>query len=58
MKLNNRGWGYRMMAFIMFVLVAFLLVAIYYIYKYYDRMKSDYNRVERTNYMVVIKWKR
>ena len=55
MKLNNRGWGYRMMAFLMFILVAFLLVAIYYIYKYYDRMKSDYNRVERTNYMVVIK---
>ena len=45
MKLNQRGWGYRMMAFLMSILVIALLVASYYIYRFYDRMKSDFNRV-------------
>ena len=45
MKLNKRGWGYRMMALLMSILVIALLVASYYIYRFYDRMKSDFNRV-------------
>jgi len=36
MKLNNNGWGYRMMIFLMIILSTFLLIAIYYIYQYYD----------------------
>lgn len=36
MKLNNKGWGYRMMIFLMTILCVFLLIAIYFIYRYYD----------------------
>ena len=32
MKLNNRGWGYRMMAFLLSILAIFFLIAIYYQY--------------------------
>jgi hypothetical protein len=42
MKLNNRGWGYRMMCFLIFILVAFLLVAIYYIYVFYGSINTEY----------------
>jgi len=54
MNLNNRGWGYRMMTFLMFILVAFLLVAIYYIYHFYDNMKYDFNNTNNNVYMVVV----
>ena len=40
-KLNNNGWGYRMMAFLMSILVIFLLVAIYYIYTFYGKIKNN-----------------
>ncbi|MDD4705792.1 MAG: hypothetical protein PHS24_01075 [Bacilli bacterium] len=39
MKLNNKGWGYRMMIFLMIILSTFLLVAIYYIYRYYNTIE-------------------
>jgi len=59
MNLNNRGWGYRMMTFLMFILVAFLLVAIYYIYHFYDNMKYDFNNTNNNVYMVVVdRWRR
>lgn len=38
MKLNNKGWGYGMMIFLMAILCVFLLIIVYYIYKYYDSM--------------------
>lgn len=57
MKLNKKGWGYRMMAFLMSILVISLLVASYYIYKFYDRMKSDFNRVGIIE-VVGEKWKK
>lgn len=38
MKLNNYGWGYRMMTILMAVLVGFLLIASYYIYNYYNKI--------------------
>ena len=50
MKLNNKGWGYRMMSFLMFILVSFLLIAVFYIYKFYDSMKGDYNNSVNTTY--------
>lgn len=40
-KLNNNGWGYRMMAFLMSILVIFLLIAIYYIYNFYGKIKDN-----------------
>ena len=49
MKLNNNGWGYRMMALLMGILVFFLLVAIYYIYNYYDDITKSINT---NNYIV------
>lgn len=45
MKLNNNGWGYRMMTFLMSILVIALLIASYYIYRFYDQMKDDVRRV-------------
>lgn len=39
MKLNNKGWGYRMMIFLMIILSTFLLVSIYYIYRYYNTIE-------------------
>lgn len=48
MKLNNHGWGYRMMAFLMSILAAFLLIAIYYIYKYYNNMPKNFMIVNST----------
>ncbi len=42
MKLNNKGWGYRMMVFLMTILCSFLLVAIYFVYKYYETISKSY----------------
>lgn len=41
MKLNNRGWGYRMMTILMSILVIFLGIAIFYIYKYYSTIGKE-----------------
>jgi hypothetical protein len=41
MKLNNKGWGYRMMFFLMSLLIICLFVATYYIYKYYDSIGNN-----------------
>lgn len=48
MKLNNRGWGYKMMAFLMSILAAFFLVALYYIYRFYNRMPRNMMIVNST----------
>lgn len=40
MKLNNNGWGYGMMVFLMTILCAFLLVGVYFIYKYYNSIDA------------------
>ena len=50
MKLNNRGWGYRMMILLMSILIIFLGVAIYYIHNYYSQISGNYNRV-RSSYI-------
>lgn len=41
MKLNNKGWGYRMMALLMTILVIFLIVAIFFIYKFYTNVGKN-----------------
>ena len=38
MKLNKKGWGFRMMFFLMGTLIFFLLLAIYLIYNYYNNI--------------------
>ena len=38
MKLDNKGWGYRMMALFIIVLIVFLIIAIYYIYRFYEEI--------------------
>lgn len=40
MKLNNKGWGFRAMFFLMSILVAFFMVAIYMVYRYYDTIEQ------------------
>lgn len=45
-KLNNHGWGYKMMILLMTILIVFLFVAVYYIYKYYDTMKNTFYKNE------------
>ena len=54
MKLNNRGWGYRMMAFLMAVLILFLTIAIIYINSFYDKIKNGgyNNHNNNSNYIV------
>ena len=42
MKLNNKGWGFREMFFLMGILFCFLLVAIYLIYQFYDGFENKY----------------
>ncbi len=42
MKLNNRGWGFRAMFFLMSILFCFFLVAIYMIYNYYDKIGNNH----------------
>lgn len=49
MKLNNNGWGYRMMALLMGILIFFLLIAIYYIYNYYGEIGIN---TKTNNYIV------
>lgn len=41
MNLNNRGWGFKMMAFLMLILISFLTVAIIYIYKFYNGLSIN-----------------
>lgn len=38
MKLNKKGWGFTMMAFLMSILICALFFAIYYIYKFYQNV--------------------
>ena len=38
MKLNQKGWGFEMMAFLMSILICALYFAIYYIYKFYQNV--------------------
>ena len=42
MKLNNQGWGYRMMIFLISILSLFLLIAIYFIYRFYNNFTEEY----------------
>ena len=41
MKLNNQGWGYRMMIFLISILSLFLLLAIYFIYRLYNNFETN-----------------
>lgn len=41
MKLNNRGWGYRMMAFLMSILITCLIIATVLIYRFYKTKGND-----------------
>ena len=52
-KLNNRGWGLRMMIFLMGILVLFFGIAIFFIYKFYN----DFRIEERNtvNYEVTVR---
>ena len=50
MKINNRGWGYRMMAFLLFILACFFFFFFYYIYNYYVDIKGDYRNIN-SNYV-------
>ncbi len=45
MKINNRGWGYTMMIFLMSILCLFLAIAIYFIYRFY----SNFEYIEKNN---------
>ena len=54
MKLNNKGWGFRAMFFLMGILFCFFLVAIYLIYQFYDSYENKY---PSGNYTEVSKWK-
>ena len=50
MKLNNNGWGYLMMIFLMVILCLFLLVAAYFIYRFYNNFDAyQYNTVITQN---------
>lgn len=40
MKLNRKGWGFKMMLFLMGLLIFALLIAIYFIYKFYIEIDS------------------
>ena len=40
MKLNKKGWGFKMMLFLMGLLIFALLIAIYFIYKFYIEIGS------------------
>ena len=40
MKLNKKGWGFKMMLFLMGLLIFVLLIAIYFIYKFYSEIDS------------------
>ena len=55
MKLNNKGWGFRAMFFLMGILFCFFLVAIYLIYQFYDGFENKY---PSGNYTEVSKWKK
>lgn len=57
MKLNNHGWGYRMMTLLMTILIGFLLVASYYIYNYYNKISKSSSQ---QGFFVVerLKWKK
>ena len=49
MKLNNRGWGYKMMSFLILILFIFFCIAVYYIYIFYKNVGSNIS----TNYYIV-----
>lgn len=55
MKLNNRGWGFRAMFFLMSILFCFFLIAIYMIYNYYDKIGNNH---PSGYYVEVKKWKK
>lgn len=38
MKLNKKGWGFKMMLFLMGLLIFALLIAVYFIYEFYNEM--------------------
>lgn len=40
MKLNKKGWGFKMMLFLMGLLIFALLIAIYFIYKFYSEIDT------------------
>lgn len=40
MKLNTKGWGFKMMLFLMGLLIFALLIAVYFIYKFYSEINS------------------
>ncbi len=41
MRLNDKGWGYRMMIFLMTILCIFLLISIYYIFRFYNAFELN-----------------
>lgn len=49
MNLNNRGWGFKMMAFLMLILISFLTVAIIYIYKFYNGLSINNTNIEEVD---------
>lgn len=55
MKLNNQGWGYRMMIFLMSILSLFLLLAVYFLYRFYNNFNTQeyQNKVTITEKSVI-----
>lgn len=53
MKLNKKGWGFRMMAFLMGVLAIFFVIAIVLIYNYYNNISGKLKRAGYEQYMVI-----
>lgn len=43
MKINKKGWGFRMMLLLMGILIFALVIVIYYIYNYYDDIINTFN---------------
>lgn len=43
MKVNKKGWGFKMMILLMGILIFSLLIAIYGIYRFYDEIKDTFN---------------
>lgn len=39
MKLNNKGWGFGTMIFLITILCLFLIIAIYYIFRLYNNIE-------------------
>ena len=53
MKLNNKGWGFRMMALLMGVLAIFFIIAIVLIYNYYNNISGKIKKPFVDTYMVI-----